>query len=144
MNIRKFTPKDIEILNKWASDHGWDNFPEGAISPYSYIAEHDNKPVAFSQYYKAEGCGFSAMGQTIADKHADASVRSKCVNELIDRVLEDASKHSLYITYASDRHALPIIRRLVQRGADLTDKGTAYILFKTFDNSSTDFFHEGH
>ena len=142
--IRKFRDEDLELLNRWAKDYNWKPFPKEAISPYSYIAEVDGKPVAFSQFYKAEGCGFSALGQTVGDRFADKAVRGECVDKLIDHVLEEAGKVSLYITYASDDHALPIIRRLVERGADLTDEGTGYILYKTFDKSSTAFFHEGH
>ncbi len=142
--IRKFEEKDHKLLDEWCKQYGWESFPKSTISPYSYVIEKEGQLIAFSQFYKAEGCGMCSLGQTIADKEADAIVRRKAVNELIDHVVAEAESVSDYMIYSTDRNALPIIRRLVQRGAVITDEADAYILFMGFDKKDVEFFKEGH
>lgn len=142
LTIRKFELTDYPVLELWFKDWGWDSWKPEMLSPYSYLVEHEGKPVLFTSFYKYEGVLGGNMGFTISDRKVSKYIIGKAICLGLDHIFKECEKLGLKaLQYATDRQSKVMVDFFVKKGATLTDSD-ALIAIKGFDYN-TDFYLEG-
>ena len=141
MQIRQYDPeKDYEVLQKWFNDWEWAMWDKDAISPFSYIVEHEGKPIVYSSYYKTIGTNMAKMGFTVGDKNADSRLRYEATDLVLDYIFNECEEIGIkYLYYSTDVESM--VRRFEEKGALITDPGDAWICYKSFGKKA-EFLHD--
>lgn len=136
IQVRYYEKTDYQTLCKFfdLSDE-WDHWDPKQISPYSFVAELDGRPVAFSSYYKFEGCPSGLMGFTIADPTLEKEQRRPAVDALLEHLFKHSEENGVDLMYyATDEASAPMIKRFCDFGGVVVDDGTATIAIRSKDN----------
>lgn len=137
--VRPYQSQEYGLLKDWFDAYDWECYPKNCISPASFIAEYEGKPVVFSSLYPTVGCKLATLGFTIADPKSDKEIRREAIVTIIKHIeqyaLEIGYEHLYYFT-----DSIRMVKTLNEKlNWEITDNGSAYILAKSLKENTKKF-----
>lgn len=142
ISVRLYRQQEYGLLKSWFDAYEWECYPEDCISPDSFIAECDNKPVVFSSLYFTVGSKLALLGFTIADPESDKNIRREAIVKVIKHIEEHAINNGYEHIYYFTDNARMVKVLSEQLHWEITDNGTAYILAKSLKETTRKFLIE--
>lgn len=139
--IKKYTPEDFSVLQKWFQDWEWTVCSERTIAKNAFFICYQNIPIAFS-YFAATDTNVAVLGFTISKIDCPKDILSPALDKLMLHLFEVAKGLNFeYIHYATDNK--PMVKRLERlKLMQVTDNATGYLLTGSLTGKSIAFFDE--
>jgi len=141
MEIRKYTPEDFSVLQKWFKQYDWQECLPGSISKNAYMVYKNDKPVAFS-YFVSTDCNIAHLGFVLTDKNAGMRSRDNALDLLLTHIFEQVKSAGFdFVYFFTDSEA--IVKRMNKLNLmQVVNNSKGYKLIGSLQGNSVDFFYE--